>query len=70
MIKKFDIIASHVSYGAMQDSPSYEMGISKFAKMRQEMKKEKKIEMMADAYRRAESKESEIEIIMPMRKMR
>lgn len=54
----------------MQDSPSYEMGISKFAKMRQEMKREKKIEMMAEAYRKAEGKENEIEIIMPMRKMR
>lgn len=70
MIKKFDIIASHVSYGAMQDSPSYEMGISKFAKMRQEMKQRKKVDMMAEAYRKAEGKENEIEIIMPMRKMR
>lgn len=68
MIKKFDIIASHVSYGAMQESPSYEMGISKFAKMRQEMKQQKKVDMMAEAYRKAE--QPEIVLSMPSIKMR
>jgi hypothetical protein len=63
MIKKFNIIASHVSSGAMQESPSYEMGISKYAKMRQDRMKNQKIEMMTEAYKKAE--ENEIGMIMP-----
>ncbi len=67
-MEKFKIVASHVSYGAMQESPSYEMGISKYAKQRKDRMKEQKIEMMAEAYKRAEKSEDEMEIvIMPNR---
>jgi hypothetical protein len=66
MIKKFNIIASHISSGSMQEAPSYEMGISKYARMRQEMLANKKINMMADAYRKAEESEPEMGMIMPM----
>ena len=66
MIKKFNIIASHISSGSMQEAPSYEMGISKYARMRQEMLANKKINMMAEAYRKAEESESEMGMIMPM----
>ena len=66
MMKKFNIIASHVSNGSMQEAPSYEMGISKYARMRQEMKQEKKINMMAEAYRKAEESEPSLGMIMPM----
>jgi len=66
MIKKFNIIASHLSSGAMQEAPSYEMGISKYARMRQEMLANKKINMMAEAYRKAEESEPEMGMIMPM----
>ena len=66
MMKKFNIIASHVSNGSMQEAPSYEMGISKYARMRQEMKQNKKINMMAEAYRKAEESEPIIGMIMPM----
>ena len=55
MIKKFDIIATHMSEGAMQESPSYEMGVTKYARMRQDMKNEKKINMMAEAFRKGEN---------------
>lgn len=67
-MKKFNIIASHVSYGAMQESPSYEMGISKYAQMRKDRMKEQKIEMMSEAYKRAEQSEVENELgmIMPI----
>jgi hypothetical protein len=66
MIKKFNIIASHLSSGSMQEAPSYEMGISKYARMRQEMLANKKINMMADAYRKAEESEPSLGMIMPM----
>ncbi len=67
-MEKFKIVASHVSYGTMQESPSYEMGISKYAKQRKDRMKEQKIEMMAEAYKRAEKSEDEMEIvIMPNR---
>lgn len=66
MMKKFNIIASHISNGSMQEAPSYEMGISKYARMRQEMKQEKKINMMAEAYRKAEESEPSLGMIMPM----
>ena len=66
MIKKFNIVSSHISYGNTQESPSYEMGISKYAKMRQDRMREKKIEMMTEAYKRAESSEMENEIGMIM----
>ncbi len=67
-MEKFKIVASHVSYGAMQESPSYEMGISKYAKQRKDRMKEQKIEMMAEAYKRAEKSEDAMEIvIMPNR---
>ena len=66
MIKKFNIIASHISSGSMQEAPSYEMGISKYARMRQEMLANKKINMMAEAYRKAEESEPEMGMIMPM----
>lgn len=52
----------------MQESPSYEMGISKYAKQRKDRMKEQKIEMMAEAYKRAEKSEDEMEIVfMPNR---
>jgi hypothetical protein len=50
----------------MQESPSYEMGISKYAKMRQDRMKNQKIEMMTEAYKRAEASEMENEIGMIM----
>lgn len=65
MIKKFKVIASHMSSGAMQESPSYEMGISKYARMRQDMLQNKKINMMAEAYRKAEDTEPSLGMIMP-----
>ena len=66
MMKKFNIIASHLSSGSMQEAPSYEMGISKYARMRQEMLANKKINMMADAYRKAEESEPSLGMIMPI----
>ena len=68
MIKKFNILSSHISYGNTQESPSYEMGISKYAQMRKDRMKEQKIEMMSEAYKRAERSEDENEmgIIMPI----
>lgn len=68
MIKKFNIVSSHISYGNTQESPSYEMGISKYAQMRKDRMKEQKIEMMSEAYKRAERSEDENEmsIIMPI----
>ena len=66
MIKKFNIVASHISYGATQESPSYEMGISKYAQMRKDRMKEQKIEMMSEAYRRAERSEDAMEMLMPI----
>ena len=66
MMKKFNIIASHISSGSMQEAPSYEMGISKYARMRQEMIANKKINMMAEAYRKAEESEPSLGMIMPM----
>lgn len=66
MMKKFNIIASHISSGSMQEAPSYEMGISKYARMRQEMLANKKINMMAEAYRKAEESEPSLGMIMPM----
>ena len=67
-MKKFNIVASHVSYGITQESPSYEMGISKYAQMRKDRMKQQKIEMMSEAYKRAERSEMENEmgIIMPI----
>jgi hypothetical protein len=66
MIKKFNIVASHISYGATQESPSYEMGISKYAQMRKDRMKEQKIEMMSEAYKRAERSEDAMEMLMPI----
>jgi hypothetical protein len=66
MIKKFNIIASHMSDGAMQENPSYEMGITKYARMRQDRIKDQKIAMMTEAYKRAEASEMENEIGMIM----
>jgi len=59
-----------VSYGAMQESPSYEMGISKYAKQRKDRMKEQKIEMMAEAYKRAEKSEDEMEIVVMPNRLR
>jgi hypothetical protein len=44
------------------------MGISKYAQMRKDRMKEQKIEMMSEAYKRAERSEDENEmgIIMPI----
>jgi hypothetical protein len=69
-MEKFKIVASHVSYGAMQESPSYEMGISKYAKQRKDRMKEQKIEMMAEAYKRAEKSEDEMEIVVMPNRLR
>ena len=66
MIKKFDIIATHMSEGAMQESPSYEMGVTKYARMRQDMKNEKKINMMAEAFRKGENPGPSLGMIMPL----
>jgi hypothetical protein len=69
-MEKFKIVASHVSYGAMQESTSYEMGISKYAKQRKDRMKEQKIEMMAEAYKRAEKSEDEMEIVVMPNRLR
>jgi hypothetical protein len=71
-MEKFKIVGSHVSYGTMQESPSYEMGISKYAQMRKDRMKEQKIEMMAEAYKRAEKSENEneVEIVLMPKRMR
>lgn len=50
----------------MQETASYEMGITKYARMRQERKTREKIEIVAEGVRRAEVME-EIDLgrIMP-----
>jgi hypothetical protein len=42
------------------------MGISKYAQMRKDRMKEQKIEMMSEAYKRAERSEDAMEMLMPI----
>jgi hypothetical protein len=46
------------------------MGISKYAKQRKDRMKEQKIEMMAEAYKRAEKSEDEMEIVVMPNRLR
>ena len=54
----------------VNDRPCGTIGIQAAAQARKERKRQEKINMMSEAYSRAESRESGIEIlsIMPMRK--
>ena len=66
MIKKFNIIANHLSNGAMQEAAGYEMGITKYARMRQERKTQEKIAIVSAGVRRAEAMEEiDLGTIMP-----
>ena len=54
----------------VNDRPCGTIGIQAAAQARRERKQQEKINMMAEAYSRAESRENEMEIlsIMPMRR--